>query len=196
MRLHILPLLTLSFLMPVMAHTEEQTVLTKGSYSPQAHSAPSLTDLLTVEQSASIFYSYARELELSKLFSDNSAKITIFAPTNKAVMALARKPHQDPVMADDGISISEEEYERMSKRNVERWVSAHIVPESPIDLDSTSPYQTLLERKEISFKPVSKSNGQGPVWSRVTLENGIKILRMKEASNGVIYVIDGAIAPP
>jgi hypothetical protein len=53
---------------------------------------PTLADLLTIEPSASIFYSYARELELSARFADGSATYTLFVPTNKAIMALARKP--------------------------------------------------------------------------------------------------------
>lgn len=61
-------------------------------YIPQTTVKPTLADLLTIEPSASIFYSYARELELSSILSDTSAKLTIFVPTNKAVMGLARKP--------------------------------------------------------------------------------------------------------
>ena len=53
---------------------------------------PTLVDLLTIQPAASIFYSYARELELSSLFGDNTANLTLLVPTNKAVMALARKP--------------------------------------------------------------------------------------------------------
>jgi hypothetical protein len=60
----------------------------------QTHTQPSLADLLTIEPSASIFYSYARELELSSQFStiDDGTKWTLLVPTNKAVMALSRKP--------------------------------------------------------------------------------------------------------
>ena len=61
-------------------------------YIPQTTPQPTLADLLTIEPSASIFYSYARELELSSMLSDHDAKLTVFVPTNKAVMALARKP--------------------------------------------------------------------------------------------------------
>lgn len=53
---------------------------------------PLLSDILTIQNSASIFYSYARETDTGKLLSKDGARITVFAPTNKAVMALARKP--------------------------------------------------------------------------------------------------------
>lgn len=62
------------------------------TYTPQTNAEPTLADLLTIEPSASIFYSYARELELSRSFSDKDSRMTLLVPTNKAVMALARKP--------------------------------------------------------------------------------------------------------
>ena len=65
--------------------------MTEG-YTPFTSTQPTLADLLTIEHSASIFYSYARELELSSQFNDAEARNTLFVPTNRAVMALARKP--------------------------------------------------------------------------------------------------------
>lgn len=51
-----------------------------------------LSDVLTVQTSASIFYSYARDTNVGELLKQKGSGITVFAPTNKAVMALARKP--------------------------------------------------------------------------------------------------------
>ncbi|CAA7264938.1 unnamed protein product [Cyclocybe aegerita] len=162
------------------------------AYVPQTTPQPTLADLLTIEPSASIFYSYAREIELSQLFSDKDSKITLFVPTNKAVMALARKPHEGPQL-DVEIEMTEEQYEKRTKRNVERWVSAHVVPEYPLSFDSNS-HKTALNRKSLTFTPVAKNDGKGPEWSRVTLEDGIKIIGKKEALNGDLYLIDGAIS--
>lgn len=96
MRFFILSFLALPFF--ASAAIDEQIAM-PGSiideaapYTPQTHSQPSLADLLTIESSASIYYSYARETELSSLFSDESAHLTLLVPTNKAVMALAQKP--------------------------------------------------------------------------------------------------------
>jgi len=61
-------------------------------YIPEKHAKPTLADLLTIERSASIFYTYARETELSSKFTDENNRLTLFVPTNKAVMALSRKP--------------------------------------------------------------------------------------------------------
>lgn len=52
-----------------------------------------LSDLLTRENSLSIFYSYARETNVGRLFETEGAGVTVFAPTNKAIMALPRKPY-------------------------------------------------------------------------------------------------------
>ncbi len=59
---------------------------------PASNVRPTLFDLLTIESSTSIFFSYARELELSRSFVNVDSKLTLLVPTNKAVMALARKP--------------------------------------------------------------------------------------------------------
>lgn len=59
---------------------------------PTSHSRPTLFDLLTIESSTSIFFSYARELDLVRLFTNVDANITVLVPTNKAVMALEKKP--------------------------------------------------------------------------------------------------------
>ena len=61
--------------------------------------APRLSDVMTLEPQASIFFSYAREsAKLSGILSgeaENEAgkKYTVFAPMNRAVMALPRKPY-------------------------------------------------------------------------------------------------------
>ena len=154
--MHVLPLLLPLFFLPAMssALADDQIVMNsclgQPDYIPATTSQPTLADLLTIEPSASIFYSYARELELSAIFSDPSAKVSLFVPTNKAVMALARKPwvylliwlfvdeltstagyrHQGPEPIDD-TQITEEQYDKTAKENVERWVSAHIVPVRP-----------------------------------------------------------------
>jgi hypothetical protein len=36
--------------------------------------------------------------------------------------------HQEPVPVDDTIELSEQELEERSNKNVERWVSLHIIP--------------------------------------------------------------------
>jgi len=63
-----------------------------------APSPPMLSDVLALEPQASIFFSYAREsARLSGILAGvkeygGENNYTVFAPTNKAVMALTRKP--------------------------------------------------------------------------------------------------------
>jgi hypothetical protein len=75
----------------LVSSSEQQIVMDSPQY--QASNGPNLADILTVERSVSIFYSYARETKFSKLLDDSSQNITILAPTNRAVIALPQKPY-------------------------------------------------------------------------------------------------------
>ncbi|TBU29778.1 hypothetical protein BD309DRAFT_654693 [Dichomitus squalens] len=194
MRLQLLSLLVLPFL--ASASTDEQMVLPgadKEPFVPVVNSGkPSLADLLTIEPSASIFYSYARELELSQLLSNPNAQNTLLVPTNKAVIALPRKPHEDPKPLDDGVILSEAEFDTISKQNVERWVSAHIIPQSPISLTSDGEFETLLSGRNVTFTVVD-GDSNAPEWRRALLDGSVHLTDMKEASNGVMYILDGTV---
>ncbi|KAG9093538.1 hypothetical protein FS749_014203, partial [Ceratobasidium sp. UAMH 11750] len=112
---------------------------------------------------------------------------TVFVPVNRAVVGLARKPHMGPL--EDTIEVlTGRERDERSRENVARWISAHIVPSHPIELAGT--HATMLDGKSITFK----CDGER-TWENCTLESGVKILRRVEASNGVLYVIDGTITP-
>src|SRR6267154_4997845 len=89
-------LLLFIFPFAVSASLQEQLIMSQNNNesnpSPFTNSRPTLADLLTIESSASIYYSYAREMQLSAKFSSKSIWFTMLVPTNKAVMALERKP--------------------------------------------------------------------------------------------------------
>lgn len=51
--------------------------------------------------------------------------------------------------------------------------------ESPITFDLK--YDTLLQGKSITFTPV-RGDSDSPEWSRVALEDGVRIIGMKEVS--------------
>jgi hypothetical protein len=202
-------LISLTFLLPcvfaAMQDSAQQLPLVPPA-APASQNArlPSLADLLTIEPSASIFYSYARELSLSQLFSEPVAAaetlgqplnggLTLVVPTNRAVMALSRKPHQGPSKTadDDNTVVSEEEFDRQSKENIQRWVEAHIIPIYPLDVSTHMTYDTLLKGKSVSF--TASQNPQMPMTVEDG-ENSIKILSSKTGSNGVLYIIDGTIS--
>ncbi|KAH9854265.1 hypothetical protein C2E23DRAFT_817945 [Lenzites betulinus] len=199
MRLSLVSFLVLPFL--AAASSDDQMVLpaTQGGvgepFAPVTYSGkPSLADLLTIQSSTSIFYSYARELELSKLFGDKDAKSTLLVPTNKAVIALPRKPHEGPVPIREGVILSEAEFDDLSKKNVERWVSAHIIPEYPVSLLSPAEHHTLLDGKNVTFTALQDGDPSSPEWTRVVLDGAVRLLARKEASNGVMYILDGTVA--
>jgi hypothetical protein len=64
--------------------------------------APRLSDVMTLEPQASIFFSYAREsarlggILSSEVGNEDGRKYTVFVPMNRAVMALPRKPYVRP----------------------------------------------------------------------------------------------------
>ncbi|KZT43863.1 hypothetical protein SISSUDRAFT_1057392 [Sistotremastrum suecicum HHB10207 ss-3] len=151
-----------------------------------------LADILTIERSASIFYSYARETDISLQLVDESRSLTIFAPTNRAVVALPRKPHQGPPDVVVSPEISEQQLDEMSKSHVEKWITAHIIPQS-VDLSSGQSYDTLLPGTSISFCAVKTASKDEPEWKQYTICPDIPILSVKQASNGVLYLIDGTI---
>ncbi|KAF8547800.1 hypothetical protein OG21DRAFT_1516701 [Imleria badia] len=198
-------LLSLAFPLLVSASLWDQEILSPPAMSQDPHqdsvftpvttSKPSLTDLLTIESSASIYFSYARETEFSKEFSVVDNQLTLLVPTNKAIMALSRKPHQGPETVEPETEMSEQQYDEQSRRNVEHWVAAHVIPSRISLSDVPVTYNTLLDDKSITFMPVAGGRKDSPDWSRVTLQNGIHIIEMKEGENGVIYMIDGTINP-
>jgi hypothetical protein len=73
-----------------------------------------------------------------------------------------------------------------------RWISAHIIPQSPIEFDSRS-YETLLEGKSVEFRLAEGGEEEAPEWSRVEIDQEIHIVGFKQAANGAYYLIDGAV---
>ncbi|VDC05769.1 unnamed protein product [Peniophora sp. CBMAI 1063] len=170
------------------------TVLVRAAHTEQivmsSPEGPNLFDLLTIEPSVSIFFSYARETEISKLLVDRP-KNTLLVPTNRAVMALARKPHQDASPVDDGLEMTEQELDERSKGNVLRWVSMHIIPIPDLELADRE-YPTLADDKSVTFRLVD-ADEKKPDWARLAVDGEIHLLQKKEASNGVFYIVDGTV---
>jgi len=270
-----------------MASPTDQTVLAPSDrldFVRPEGGLPTLADLLTLETRASIFYSYARETDMSARFdgAGGGGGTTLFVPTNKAVQALSRKPHEDP--KSEAVGISDAEHEAISKSNVQRWVGAHIVPSPDVNFTSTTPYATLTPGTTIAFQAITQTRPAGephigtdaansasakgappnvdtdashlggikgrtaatrqcrsrpdadaahmaavkgpagrvdtdaahfgsikgpgapdrapqpdadavqePVWKRYELNDGVNIIAEKQASNGVLYLIDGTV---
>lgn len=89
LRMRLTALFIFSFFASALAN--DQIVMNEAHASP-SHSAQTLADFLTIEASASIFYDYARGIDLGNKLSDPSSMITVLVPKNAAVMKLAKKP--------------------------------------------------------------------------------------------------------
>ncbi|KAJ9103990.1 hypothetical protein QFC21_002453 [Naganishia friedmannii] len=147
--------------------------------------SPGLADCLTVERRLSLFYEYARDIgPVMKRIMSPTYRTTLLVPVNQAIIALPHKPHQDTV---DNVEISDVR----AKSNVERFVKAHSLATTitwPIDESSSgASYDSMLgDGHKVSFR----LNGNGDV--RVD-PGDIKVLAMKDASNGRILYLDGII---
>ncbi|KAG6327588.1 hypothetical protein ID866_11501 [Astraeus odoratus] len=96
-------------------------------------------------------------------------------------MALSRKPHEGP--DEPRIGLSEQQYDEESKRNVQAWVSAHVIPSRVSLFEVPATYDTALEGKSVTFIRAPKSTAGSPDWARVTLEDGTRIAGMKEVTD-------------
>ncbi|KDN35404.1 hypothetical protein RSAG8_11625, partial [Rhizoctonia solani AG-8 WAC10335] len=122
--------------------------------------SPTLAGLLTLQQTSSIFYDYLREIP----------------DANKAIFTLPRKLHLGT--AEDQIErLSDREYDEHSRKNIARWISAHVVPSHPIELVGS--HSTMLGGKSIDFE--CKDEGEGEkTWEHCMLDHGVSVLQRVE----------------
>jgi hypothetical protein len=142
----IYPLLTAS--LAVKAISQEQRPMADKNLGPAmppneespSVSAPAdgdtviLSDVLGNDRSINIFAGFTRDFAtISQRFEDSSLNTTIMAPINSAIMALPRKPWEDP---EDYEKLGANAYEgepgeERAQENLKRFVEAHVVPVSP-----------------------------------------------------------------
>jgi hypothetical protein len=144
----IYPLLTAS--LAVAALPQKQSPITDQNLGPAMPPPPSsdspstpapadgdtiiLSDVLGNDRSINIFAGFTRDFaNISQRFEDSSLNTTILAPINSAIMALPRKPWEDPEDYDQlGADAYEgEQGEERAQRNLRRFVENHVVPASP-----------------------------------------------------------------
>ncbi|KAF8339078.1 uncharacterized protein EI90DRAFT_3118167 [Cantharellus anzutake] len=161
------------------------------------HPIPLLSDLLIVQPQSTIFRDYLRSIgPIESLLRDETKRVTVLAPTNKATLAMTRKPHQ-PAPGDEHRNgethVTEEQYELERQENVRRWVSAHIIPGHPFAFEESKNYPTLLEDFSIRFRLVQQSQStQEGDWVVVP---DIQIIEKIEGRNGILYLVNGSILP-
>ncbi|KAF4635161.1 hypothetical protein G7Y89_g2939 [Cudoniella acicularis] len=104
------------------------------SSNPANDDAIILSDVLGNDRSINIFAGFTRDFaNINQRFEDSSLNATILAPINSAIMALPRKPWEDPKDYDQlGADAYEGgDGEDRAHENLRRFVEAHVVPVSP-----------------------------------------------------------------
>jgi hypothetical protein len=93
-----------------------------------------LSDVLGRDRSINIFAGFTRDIStVESRLNSQHLNSTILAPINSAIMALPRKPWEDPkdYAALGAQAYEGEDGEMRAHRNLRRFVEAHIVVDSP-----------------------------------------------------------------
>jgi hypothetical protein len=195
----------------VSANLQAQDQLPFVDFVPSSLSGPSLADKLTRSKSR-VFFDYARDsTAVATLLVDPNGAATILAPTDSAVLALERRPHQGPLPVEtvDG-EVSSNEEERQRAEWLERWVKGHVVLEK-VDLEGEGWEEreyTTMEGKRVRFVP-SGASGEGrklvPGDIEVVGEEQVRFISFLlpfspanpprlQASNGKLIYIQGTLS--
>lgn len=120
--------------MPQPPNAPQAPVSGPPSSSGGPQGAVILSDVMGRDRSINIFAGLVRDVETAAGRLDDAGRnSTVLAPRNGAVEALPRKPWEDP---DDYGRLGADAYEgddgrERARRNVRRFVEAHVVPLSP-----------------------------------------------------------------
>jgi len=93
-----------------------------------------LTDVLGRDRTINVFAGFTRDItSVDQRLADPHLNTTVLAPLNRAIMALPRKPWEDP---QDYAALGAQAYEGSegedrAHRNLRRFVEAHVVRMSP-----------------------------------------------------------------
>jgi hypothetical protein len=93
-----------------------------------------LSDVLGRDRELNIFAGFTRDFaHISGRFDDSSLNTTILAPINSAIMALPRKPWEDPKEYEDlgANAYGGDEGAERARKNLQHFVESHVVPASP-----------------------------------------------------------------
>ncbi|PBP18814.1 hypothetical protein BUE80_DR010488 [Diplocarpon rosae] len=140
------------------------------SSSPETGTSITLSDAMGSDRSIHIFAGFTRDFApISQRLEDAQLRTTILAPRNSAIMALDRKPWEDPT-GQDYAAFGAEAYEGAEGRerardNLRRFVEAHVVERSP-----------WPEGEKVSTR------GGETVWWNHT--EGVRVVRCVDAPEG------------
>lgn len=146
-----------------------------------------VSDILAKTRQVSIFASIVRDFApITDRLSDQQQNTTVLAPLNSAVQALPQKPWEDP--ADYARYGAEQAYqgsdgEDRARRNLRRFVEAHLVP--------VNPWDEGVEVETIGGGKVSWSrDGEKIVIKPGNIEVDSQALQV---SNGQVWILKGVL---
>jgi len=144
-----------------------------------------LNDVLGRDRSINIFAGFTRDIDtVDERLSDGSRNTTVLAPLNSAIMALPRKPWQDP---EDYKVLGEDAYEGKdgedrAHRNLRRFVEAHII--------TTNPW---AEGEKVETMTGDKVWWEKKDGKRVIQPGNIEVTSVaSKVANGEIWIISAA----
>ncbi|TRX94145.1 hypothetical protein FHL15_004913 [Xylaria flabelliformis] len=101
---------------------------------PPAQGGVLISDVMGRDRSFNMFASFVRDVEsVSRRLDDSSKNSTVLAPLNSAIEKLPGKPWEDPkdYSALGATAYDGDDGQERARRNIRRFVEAHVVPVSP-----------------------------------------------------------------
>ncbi|KAL6704737.1 hypothetical protein ACN47E_007658 [Coniothyrium glycines] len=146
-----------------------------------------ISDVIGKTQNIAIFSGLTRDIdEISSRLDTASQNATVLAPDNSVMRNLKKKPWEDP---EDYDSFGAQAYEGTSgedraRKNLERFVTRHIIPESP--------WEEGKKVKTLAGNEVWWENKDG---EKKIQPAGVKVISIADkVANGEIWVLDGSLA--
>ncbi|RYO87790.1 hypothetical protein DL766_009934 [Monosporascus sp. MC13-8B] len=172
---------------PLMAPEQQQQGSDPKQPQPQVQQpGVMLSDVMGRDRSTNAFAGFARDSEaVARRLDDAARNSTVLAPLNSAVDGLPRKPWEDPAeyRALGAGAYEGDDGRGRARRNLRRFVEAHVVPVSPWPEGEKT--RTLLE-------------GDRDVWwetrdgVRVIQPDNIEVASIaSRVGNGEVWILKG-----
>ncbi|KAI8947218.1 hypothetical protein F4801DRAFT_561625 [Xylaria longipes] len=164
---------------PAMPPTKEPP---SHPQQPPAQGGVLISDVMGRDRSLNVFAGFARDVEsIARRLDDGSKNSTVLAPLNSAIEKLPGKPWEDPkdYSALGATAYDGDEGQKRARRNIRRFVEAHVVPVSPwregektpslLDGDREIWWENkdgvmTLQPDGIEIQSVASRVGNGEVW--------------------------------